>query len=74
MREKISLDAILDDLEVVGAEGGPDWTDRRAVTVWLRTREKERFDKLQKRTRRDFGRKLRELILAAMDVAEAKAG
>lgn len=73
MRDK-SLDAILGDLEVSASGKEWDWRERKAVTVWVNATEKERFDQLQKRTRKDFGKKLRELILAAMDVAESKAG
>lgn len=47
-------------------EGGP-------ATIWLPPEYKEKFDNLQTKSGRKFGRKIRELIIAAIDVTENKS-
>jgi hypothetical protein len=46
----------------------------KPVTIWLSAETKARYDKIQKLSQRRFNQKLREIIEAALEVAEKKAG
>lgn len=46
----------------------------RPVTIWLPEKYKTAYDKLQRASGRGFSKKLRELIEAAIDATESKAG
>lgn len=71
MKEK-SLDEILEGFDVndvvrtENLKGGP-------VTIWLSPEYKAKYDKLQELSQRRFAKKLRELLQAAIDRAQAKA-
>ena len=47
--------------------------ERASVTIWLTPEAKARFDRLQQVSHRRFGKKVREMILAALDQAEKLA-
>lgn len=70
-RETPSFEAILEDFSPneharSGAVG------RGCITVWLTPGDKARYDRLQERSRRDFGKRARAALLALMDLAESK--
>lgn len=71
--KETSLDEILGEFDpgettrTTGLTGG-------SVTIWLSAEDKARYDRIQESTGRRFSKKLRELVLAAMDVTEARAG
>lgn len=67
-----SLDGILESFEL-GAMDAPDRNDRQSVTVWLPRGAKARYDRLQEISGRRFSKKVREIIMAAIEKAEAKA-
>ena len=71
-----SLDAILQGFNPASEqEGRSSLADSRAnVSIRISEQDKERFTRLQEKTRRQFGKTVRKLLLAAMDVAEARAG
>ena len=59
-----SLDAILESFEADVFQ--PDPSARKALTIWLTPADKERYDRIQKRSGRRFCDKLRELVVAAI--------
>lgn len=69
-----SLDAILDDFDPnvnhppLTAAGGS-----AMVAIWLPKEYKATYDRLQQATSRRFSRKLRELIMAAIDATNSRA-
>lgn len=69
--EKKSLDAILEGF-VVG-EDAPDPMNRKALTIWLSPGQKEKYDRLQRKSGRRFCDKVRELIVAAIERYEPDA-
>lgn len=67
-----SIDSILSDFDP--NEPTPnELDDSEPVTIWIPAEYKAAYDRLQKSSRRAFSKKLRELIKAAIDVAERKA-
>lgn len=68
-REKIA--DFLGDFSVT--EGPSQPMSRGAVTIWLPVEAKSRFDRLQDKSGRQFGKKIREIVLAAIEQAEKLA-
>lgn len=72
MREK-SLDAIMSNFDPTESviennlKGG-------TVTIWLSPEYKAKYEHLQKVSKRRFISKLRELVQAAIEVTESRAG
>jgi hypothetical protein len=73
MREKPSMDAILGNFDMNETENESRRKDCRPVTIWISASAKARYDRLQKLSGRRFSKKAREILLAAIDMAEAKA-
>lgn len=48
--------------------------NQRPLTVWLSATDKARYDRIQKMSNRRFNKMIREVIQAALDVVEKKAG
>lgn len=71
MDKSVSIDDILGDFSPtsVEAESGA----RKAITVWVSADEHARYERIQESSRRKFSKKLRELFLAALGVAEKRA-
>lgn len=67
----LDLKDILGDLEVKEVES--DWRSRSPITIWVPAEEKARYTRLQASTRRQFGKKAREALLALIDLAEEQA-
>jgi hypothetical protein len=69
MKDKTkSLDEILDNFN---PGEGSNLTS--AITIWLPDEIKDAYDRLQERTGRRFSKKVRELLQAAIEIAEARA-
>lgn len=71
--EKVSLDAILENFELKISEASAEKEEGKPLTLWLPASEKARYDRLQKKTRRGFGKQAREVMIALMKIAEAQA-
>ena len=69
-----SLDDILKGFELSAAEDSASLRERRPVTIWLPVDAKARYDALQRKSDRRFSKKARELLLAAIEIAETQAG
>ena len=70
MRDKKSLDSILENFNPSDSTHRIRLSDGKPLTIWLCQGDKDRYDRLQQTSGRRFCVKLRELILAAMEVAE----
>lgn len=70
---KTSLDDILGDFNPSEIGYGSNLKSGAPIAVWLTAEDKARYDRLQKVSGRRFCKKIRELIRAAMDVAETRA-
>lgn len=63
----ISTFALKDDsMKSKIKDGGP-------VTIWLPKEYKTKYDKIQRTTDRRFCKKIRELIVAAIDITESQS-
>jgi hypothetical protein len=75
MSEKISsLDAILGDFGP--AKSKSQKTVQRSsvtLTLWVPVEMKERYDRLQRLSGKAFSKKAREILEAAIQIAESKA-
>lgn len=63
------LDLALNDFRVSELEA-PTRLNGGTVTIWLSKEDKRRYEELQRATRRQFGKKVRELLISAMGVTE----
>lgn len=52
------------------APAQPEKQSSTTLTLWLPVKEKARYDRLQEKSGRRFSRKVRETIIALIDVAE----
>lgn len=68
-----SLDEILSTFDPKETSPKSRLTGGTSITLWVSPEDKERFNQLQLKTNRRFGKKARELLLAAMEIAEARA-
>jgi hypothetical protein len=71
MREKKSLDAILGGFDPSEPEAKDSLRDRKPITIWVPAYAKERYDRIQQKSGRRFSKKARELLLAALEMAES---
>lgn len=68
-----SLDAILGDLNLdTPADRSMITTGGAAVAIWLPRSFKERYDRLQSTTNREFSKKARLALCALIECAEAR--
>ena len=73
---KLSLDAILAEfnpMEPRAPKAPCPNAGGATITVWLSPDDKARYDRLQQLSGRRFGKKLRELIRAAIDRCDSAA-
>lgn len=68
----MSLMDYVSDLDVSASRGKPDPKERRAITIQVGPDAKVRYDRLQDRTDRRFGKKAREMLIALIDAAESR--
>ena len=68
------IQKLMEDFDPKASEQDRDYKYGRPVTVWLSAEDKARYDRIQKMSGRRFSKKLREVLKAALDVAEEKAG
>lgn len=65
-----SLDEVLGDFEQTEEE---TWGPRKPITIWIPESYKIKYDKIQDKSSRRFCKKLRELVLIAIDKTDLKA-
>jgi len=56
------------------ATDGPSWRERKGITFFVDPDVWERYMAAQSRTKRKFGKKVKELVLLAIEKAEPKKG
>lgn len=61
-----SLDDLFNSLELEQASV-LSADERAAITLWLPERYKDRYAKLQEKTKRMFGKKLQEMVMRSID-------
>lgn len=71
MKDKISN--ILEDLEVTH-EGDTTPKNRQCVTIWLSSEMKEKYDRLQELSGKQFSKKAREILIVAINQADDLIG
>jgi hypothetical protein len=69
---ELSLDQIFSDLDL-SSDNEAMPARGTTITLWIPVEAKERYVRLQRRTGRRFSKKVRDLILAAITMAESKA-
>jgi diadenosine tetraphosphate (Ap4A) HIT family hydrolase len=64
--QKKSLDSILDDLgtDLFSTDERPE---TKPVTMWIPNEYKSKYDELQEQSKKKFGKKLQELVMASID-------
>ena len=70
--EAQSLDQILGTFDPNSTAEKSNLKTGAPVTIWLPPEYKAKYDQLQKRSNREFIKKLREIVRVAIDVSEAK--
>lgn len=69
-----SLDEILGDFESKQSSSGQSVKAGGPVCIWMAPDLKSRYDRLQEVSGGKFSKKLREIMAAAIEVAESKVG
>ena len=71
MREKSKpIDQIFRELELLTE--AQETVETSMIGLWVPTEYKQRFDELQERTRKKFGKKIQELVMQAIDHLDGK--
>jgi hypothetical protein len=70
---ELSLDEILADFNPTRSDQPSRLTGGTTITIWVSPEDKARWNRLQRMSGRRFAKKARELLLAAIELAEAKA-
>lgn len=70
--EETTLNEILSDFRPTKTEEKNSLKGGSPVTIWLPAEAKARYDRLQENSGRKFSKKAREVLLALMEVAEAR--
>lgn len=68
-----SLDQIIQNFDPTQSGSTSELKDGGAVTIWLPPEYKIAYDNLQRQSNRRFCKKAREILMAAIDVAQARA-
>lgn len=68
---KLSLDKVMKSLESVVPVRVPFSERNRPLTLWIPKEYQSRYDGLQKKTKKRFAKVLCELIISAIDHADA---
>jgi hypothetical protein len=66
----MGIEDLLSDFTVAETQSEARLSDGGTVTIWLLPEDKARYDRLQQMSKRKFGRKARQILLAAIDQAE----
>lgn len=66
-----SLGTIMEDLRFYEVKGRGDET---TISIWVPVELKDRYTQIQRRTKRQFASKLRDIVEAAIEKAEQRAG
>lgn len=70
---RTTLDDILGDFSPAQTEGRAPIKSGTTLTIWVPTDLKARYDRLQERSGRKFSKKAREVLLALIEMAEARS-
>lgn len=68
----MTLDQILADFEMNVTPAGTG-IQRQSVTIWLDPEYKERYDRLQRNSRREFSKKAKAALMALINLADKPA-
>lgn len=71
MRET-TISEILGDFSPTMKDSPKSLKEGRPVTIWLPAEAKARYDRLQEKSGRRFSKKAREILLALIEMAEAR--
>lgn len=67
-----SLDEALNELSLIDQSNKPTGSDREPITIWVTKECKNKYDITQNLTSKKFGKKLREIVMIAIDKTAAK--
>jgi hypothetical protein len=73
MRAKQSLDDILGDFDAVEPEERHKLKRGYPISIWVPVEYKARYDQLQSVSKQQFSKKVREALLALIELAEKRA-
>lgn len=71
--KELSLQSLMQDFDPAPPPNRNRLNEGGTVTIWLSKDQKDRYDRIQQTSNRQFTRKIREIIIAAMDLAEEKS-
>lgn len=63
----LSLDSIIEDFNVPPMQDLTPREESRCITLWVPSHLKEKYDEIQKRSGRTFGKRLRQLCVTAIE-------
>lgn len=66
------MSEILGDFGTIASPSGSRVRDGVPVTIWIPVEAKARYDRIQEKTGRQLSKKAREMLLALIEIAEAK--
>jgi hypothetical protein len=74
MSEKSDLNSVIDDLfrDIEDLCSGQEPQESKMIGIWLPETYKIKFDELQRKTRTNFGKKIKDMIILAIDKVEDK--
>ena len=73
MKNDKSLDSILASFEIADLETA-DREGSKPITIWVPTKVQQKYESLQEKSRRKFGKKLKEVVINSIDkVFESEA-
>lgn len=67
-----TLDSVFENMDSMFT-GHEEPIETKPVTIWLPVDYKNKFDTLQKSTKRKFGKKIKELVIRSIDKVDSKA-
>lgn len=63
---KATIETIFEDFYPMATKRG-ELVDRQAITIWLPTDYKQKFDDLQTQSQKQFGKRLRSVVMSTID-------
>lgn len=68
----MTVEDLLGDFGLIPPEGTKSLKEGRPVTIWLPTEAKTKYDRLQEKSKRLFGKKAREVLIKLIQLAEER--
>lgn len=62
-----SIDSILEDFDVDAPPKPKPVTENTNISIWLPKEYRDKFDELQMKSKRKFGKLLREVVIKSID-------